>query len=173
MVDVELELRSDGVTPTPPGRTRPERPSWRERRQHLQPRDRRMRRRGLLFVSPWLIGLSLFYVIPLGASLVLSFTDYELVDQDDKPTEFIGLDNWTRLFEDPEVRHSAWVTLKFAVVFLPLSIFLPLALAYLLTSRHLLGPSHLPRRSSTCRRSCRSSPPRSCGRATSTTRPAG
>ena len=133
-----------------------------------------MRRRGLLFVSPWLIGLSLFYVIPLGASLVLSFTDYELVDQDDKPTEFIGLDNWTRLlFDDPTVRESAWVTLKFAVMFLPISIFLPLALAYLLTSRHLRAPGHLPHCSSTCRRSCRSSPPPSCGRATSTTRPGG
>jgi multiple sugar transport system permease protein len=141
VVDVELELRSDGGTPTPSGRSRPERPSWRERRRHLRPRDRRMRRRGLLFVAPWLIGLCAFYLIPLGASLVLSFTDYELVDQDDKPTEFIGLDNWTRLFDDPLVRDSTWVTLKFAVLFLPISIFLPLAFAYLLTSRHLWGSS--------------------------------
>ena len=137
VVDVELELRSGGGTLPSPDRSQPERPSWRERRQRRSPRDRRMRRRGLLFVAPWLIGLSLFYVIPLAASLVLSFTDYQLVDQDDKPTEFIGLDNWTRLFEDPEVRHSAGVTLRFAVLFLPISIVLPLAFAYLLTSRHL------------------------------------
>ena len=72
--------------------------------------------------SPWLIGLSVFYLIPLVASLVFSFTDYELVDQDDKATEFIGLDNWRRLFSDPEVRHSAWVTIKFAVIFVPMSL---------------------------------------------------
>ncbi len=139
VVDVELELRSGGGPVPPPDRAPLERPSWRERRQRRSPRDRRMRRRGLLFVAPWLIGLSVFYLIPLAASLVLSFTSYELVDQDGEPTEFIGLDNWTRLVQDPEVRHSAWVTVKFAALFLPISIFLPLAFAYLLTSRHLWG----------------------------------
>ena len=130
VVDIELEARPGGATPAPPGRAR---------RPRRDPLDRRLRRRGLLFVAPWLIGLCAFYVIPLVASFVLSFTDYELVDQDGKPTTFTGLDNWRRLVEDPEVRHSAWVTLKFAVVFLPMSLFVPLGLAYLLTSRHLWG----------------------------------
>jgi multiple sugar transport system permease protein len=94
-----------------------------------------------LFVSPWLIGLSAFYLIPLVVSLAFSFTNYELVDQDDIDTKFIGLDNWRRLFEDPDVRHSALVTLRFAVIFLPLTMFVPLAVAYLLTSRHLWGSS--------------------------------
>jgi ABC-type sugar transport system permease subunit len=101
--------------------------------------ERRRRRIGLLFVSPWLIGLSLFYLIPLVVSLAFSFTNYELVDQDDVETKFIGLDNWRRLFEDPDVRHSALVTLRFAVIFLPMTMFVPLAIAYLLTSRHLWG----------------------------------
>lgn len=130
VVDVGLEVRPRGASPAPPGRTVPVRRGLRERR---------LRRRGLLFVAPWLIGLAAFYVIPLVASLWLSFTDYELVDQDDKPTEFTGLDNWRRLIDDPDVRHSAWVTLKFAIVFLPMSLLLPLGLAYLLTSRHLWG----------------------------------
>ena len=50
---------------------------------------------------------------------MFSFTNYELVDQDDVDTKFVGLDNWRRLFEDPDVRHSALVTLRFAVIFLP------------------------------------------------------
>ena len=57
----------------------------------------------------------MFYLIPLVASLALSFTDYDLVDHDDEATQFVGLDNWQPPFEDPDVRHSAWVTLKFAV----------------------------------------------------------
>jgi ABC-type sugar transport system permease subunit len=138
-VDVELELRSGGGPVPPPDRAPLEPVGLRERRRRRSRRERRQRRYGLLFVAPWLIGLSAFYLIPLVASLVLSFTDYQLVDQDGKPTEFVGFDNWTRLFEDPEVRHSAWVTIKFAVIFLPLSIFLPLAVAYLLTSRRLWG----------------------------------
>jgi multiple sugar transport system permease protein len=115
--------------------------SGRRRRPRRAVGERRRRRQGLLFVSPWLIGLSVFYLIPLLASLVFSFTDYELVDQDDQATQFIGLDNWRRLFDDPDVRHSAWVTVRFAFLFVPMSMFVPLALAYLLTSRHLWGSS--------------------------------
>jgi multiple sugar transport system permease protein len=90
-------------------------------------------------VAPWLIGLAAFYVIPIVASFAMSFTDYKLVDEDDDGTRFVGLDNWAQLLRDPDVAHSAWVTLKFAAIFLPLSLLGPLALAYLLTARHLWG----------------------------------
>lgn len=102
---------------------------------------RRERRRGLLFVAPWLIGLTLFYALPLVLSLAMSFTDYELVDQDGADTSFIGLDNWRRMFDDPDVATGAWVTFKFALMFIPMSVFLPLAIAYLLTARRLWGRS--------------------------------
>jgi ABC-type sugar transport system permease subunit len=103
--------------------------------------DRRQRRYGLLFVSPWLIGLALFYLIPIFASLGMSFTDYRLVDNDDTGTQFVGLDNWQQLFDDPAVAESALVTLKFALLFLPTVLLVPLGLAYLLTARHLWGKS--------------------------------
>jgi ABC-type sugar transport system permease subunit len=127
----------DAVAPDGPGRanTRPGRSPWARRALG----ERRRRRQGLLFVSPWLFGLSAFYLIPLVASLAFSFTSYELVDRDDVATKFIGLDNWRRLFDDPEVRHSALVTLRFAVIFLPVALLVPLGIAYLLTSRHLWG----------------------------------
>ncbi|NJK44369.1 MAG: sugar ABC transporter permease, partial [Pleurocapsa sp. SU_196_0] len=38
------------------------------------------RRWGLLFLSPWLLGLLLFYVGPMIYSFVLSFTSINLVD---------------------------------------------------------------------------------------------
>ena len=92
-------------------------------------------------MSPWLIGLTLFYVVPLAVSLVMSFTSYELVDQDDTATKFIGFDNWRRLFEDPDVSQGALVTLKFALIFIPMSVVLPLLFAFLLTAKHLWGRS--------------------------------
>lgn len=92
-----------------------------------------------MFVSPWLIGLAAFYVIPIVASLAMSFTDYRLVDNVDTGTQFVGLDNWRQLFRDPAVADSALVTLKFAVLFLPTVLLVPLALAYLLTATHLWG----------------------------------
>ncbi|WP_200308624.1 carbohydrate ABC transporter permease [Streptomyces adelaidensis] len=95
------------------------------------------RRNGLLFVSPWLLGLLLFYIGPMIATLVMSFTDYHYVSESGAGTRFVGLDNWSRLFNDPMVAHSAFVTLKFALLFVPLSVLLPLALAYLMTARGL------------------------------------
>jgi multiple sugar transport system permease protein len=95
------------------------------------------RRWGLLFVSPWLVGLTALFALPLVASLVLSFTSYELIDQDNEGTRFVGLENWRRVFSDPETRHGAWITLRFAIVALPLMLIVPLALAYLLTAKSL------------------------------------
>ena len=73
-------------------------------------------------MSPWLIGLTLFFVVPLVVSLVMSFTDYELVDQDDTPTRFVGLENWRRLFERPRGVARRMGHLRFALIFIPMSI---------------------------------------------------
>ncbi|MDY7102414.1 MAG: sugar ABC transporter permease [Actinomycetota bacterium] len=103
--------------------------------------ERAEQRNGLWFTSPWLIGLTLFYLVPLVASFVMSFTDFELVDSDDSGTNFVGFDNWSRLFRDPDVVTSAGVTVRFALLFLPTSILVPLLFAYVLTARHLWGRS--------------------------------
>jgi multiple sugar transport system permease protein len=44
---------------------------------------------GLLFISPWIIGLLAFTAYPILASLYYSFTRYTVIDA----PEFIGLDN--------------------------------------------------------------------------------
>jgi ABC-type sugar transport system permease subunit len=100
-------------------------------------RRKRERRNGLLFVSPWLLGLLLFYIGPMIATLVMSFTDYHYASDDGTGTRFVGLANWSRLFDDPTVGHSTIVTLKFGLLFVPVSVLLPLALAYLMTARGL------------------------------------
>ncbi|MEL6981100.1 MAG: sugar ABC transporter permease, partial [Actinomycetota bacterium] len=103
--------------------------------------ERRERRWGLLFVTPWLLGLVLLFIAPLVLSLLMSFTNYELIDTDDQDIAWVGLDNWQRVFDDPEVGNGLLVTLKFAVMFVPVSTLLPLAVAYLLTSERLWGRS--------------------------------
>ena len=96
---------------------------------------RRRGRIGLWFVMPWVVGFLLWYAIPMVASLWFSFTDFNLVSNE--PTEFIGLDNWQRLFTDPAVRQSAWNTIVFGAIALPVAIFFPMFLAYLLVSKAL------------------------------------
>ena len=49
---------------------------------------------GLLFISPWIIGVLLFTAGPFLASFILSFTEYDIVS----PAEWIGLENYERMF---------------------------------------------------------------------------
>ncbi len=107
------------------------------------PRRSRLRQRqgraAFVFVLPWVLGFLLFYAIPMAASLWFSFTDFSLTSPD--PPSHVGVDNWRRLTTDPLVASSAWVTVKFGLLSLPLVILVPLGFAWLLTSKHLWGRS--------------------------------
>ncbi len=96
---------------------------------------RKRGRAGLWFVAPWIIGFFLWYAGPMVASLWFSLTDFNLVSN--RPTSFVGLANWERFFADPEVRRTAWVTIRFAMYALPAAILVPMGLAYLLVSKAL------------------------------------
>ena len=98
---------------------------------------KRRGRVGLWFVMPWIVGFFLWYAVPIVTSLWFSFTDFQLVTNE--PTHFVGLDNWVRMFNDPEVRQSVLVTLKFGLIALPLTMIVPVTLAYLLVTRSLRG----------------------------------
>lgn len=88
---------------------------------------------GFLFLLPWLIGLLVFTVGPMIASLYLSFTDYNLLRSPlADPPPFIGLDNYTRMVGDPAFWNAFRVTIVYVVTSVPLQLALALALALLL-----------------------------------------
>ena len=62
-----------------------------------------------VFLLPWFISLALIVVGPLVASLYLSFTNYDLFQD----PEFIGLENYTRLFQDERLAQSLQVTFTY------------------------------------------------------------
>lgn len=97
--------------------------------------ERYQRRWGLLFISPWIIGFLAFFFLPMLASAIFSFLEFDLIRPED--AEFVGLDNYRKWFSDPLVRDSLLVTFKFAVFMIPLSLVLPLGLAWLLTLKGL------------------------------------
>lgn len=97
------------------------------------------RRWGLGFVSPWIVGFLLFYLLPMLASLAFSFMEFDLIRPEE--AHFVGLQNYRRWFGDPLVWESLLVTVKFAAIMIPLSLALPLGLAWLLTSKSLWGKS--------------------------------
>ena len=85
------------------------------------------------FISPWVIGFVCLTVGPMVASLVLSFTDNNLVSR--RGTSFVGLDNYHRaLFEDPLVLQSLKVTTYYATAAVALDLVVGLLLALLLNS---------------------------------------
>lgn len=108
--------------------------------------DRREMRWGLLFLSPWLFGFFVFTFLPLVASLIFSFLDLRITDGIFTSPDFIGLENYTNMFTDPQIWSqeggtlgSLWITVRFGLIALPVGIFLPLALAMLLNNPHLKG----------------------------------
>jgi len=94
------------------------------------------RRWGWIFLSPWIFGFVVFTAAPIIASLVFTFTDFNLANAE---ITFVGLDNWKKLFSDPLTLTSLGVTLRFAVLAVPVGILLPLGLATMLNSKYLFG----------------------------------
>ncbi len=86
---------------------------------------------GLLLVSPYLIHLIVFVVGPLLASFYFSFTQYDMLN----PPEWSGLDNYTKLINEPLFWKSLKNTIYFAVLFVPLQAFLALILAAALNQK--------------------------------------
>jgi len=87
-------------------------------------------RAGLAFVSPWLVGMGLFMLYPVAASLYYSFCEYSVLDR----ARPIGLANYADLARDALFWRSLLNTLYYAVLAVPLGLVLALSLALLLNS---------------------------------------
>ena len=92
---------------------------------------------GLIFIAPWIVGFLAFSAIPMVASLVLSLTDFDPRQADE--IRFIGLDNYARMFGDPAFIKASLVTLRFALIVVPLTLAFALAVALIVNSTLLAG----------------------------------
>jgi len=92
---------------------------------------------GFLFISPWMIGFLFLTLAPMVATFVFTFTNINLIQ--DRPIEFVGLDNYAHLLRDARTWDALLVTFKFAAIALPIGLILPFAVALLLNSKSLRG----------------------------------
>ncbi|MFE5916534.1 carbohydrate ABC transporter permease [Streptomyces sp. NPDC056468] len=103
------------------------------------PRGRRSLSRhnltGWLFSTPFLVLFGLFMLFPIVATLLMSFTDFGARNVT-RPleAEFVGLDNYTRLFQDDTFLKALFNTAYFVVVGVPATIVLGLLAAILLNN---------------------------------------
>ena len=103
----------------------------------LSPLARREARWGYIFIGPWLIGFFVFTLAPMIASLAFTFTNLSL--EQEQPLAFVGLRNWITMVGDAQVWSSLGVTIKFALLLLPVAMLLPFLLALGLNSRSVKG----------------------------------
>ena len=80
---------------------------------------------GYLFIFPAVVGFIIFFALPAVRGLLISFTDWNLLT----PAEYVGLQNYQRLFNDPNFWNSVQVTIKYVLFNIPLQIILAMALA--------------------------------------------
>jgi len=92
---------------------------------------------GYLFISPWLIAFLVFTVIPIIASLYLSFTNYDILSA----PVFSGFANYERMFfKDPRYWKAVSSTLFYVFTAIPLRLIFALLVAMLLNNSYRMTP---------------------------------
>jgi multiple sugar transport system permease protein len=91
---------------------------------------------GWWFVAPALAIIFLFFLAPIFASLLLSFTDFDIYALADwQNLRFVGLDNYHQLFNTPRFWTALKNTLYFVLLGGPLSVAVSLGAALLLEAK--------------------------------------
>ncbi|MGW6459478.1 carbohydrate ABC transporter permease [Streptomyces sp. NPDC055078] len=119
----------DGRDPAGAAGPTPSGPGPRKRRAGVQ------NLAGWLFSTPFLVLFAVFMALPIIATLVMSFTDFGLRNVTDPfSAEFIGFENYTKLFDDEKFLKALFNTAYFVVVGVPLTIGAGLVVAVLLNN---------------------------------------
>ncbi|HJR41623.1 MAG TPA: sugar ABC transporter permease [Gemmatimonadaceae bacterium] len=89
-----------------------------------------------LFLAPALTLITVFFFLPVVASLLLSVTDFDLYAVADRSNaRFVGFDNYARLMQTPLFWTALKNTLYFALVGGPLTVLVSLGAALLVNAR--------------------------------------
>jgi multiple sugar transport system permease protein len=86
---------------------------------------------GWAFVAPAVVLIAIFFLIPIGWSLLISFQANNLI----APPHYIGLANYKALTKDPAFRSAIGHTLLYTAIFVPVSVTGALALAVALNRK--------------------------------------
>jgi multiple sugar transport system permease protein len=96
--------------------------------------ERSERRILWLMAAPFVVGVSALVIVPAGGSLVMAFSEWDLV----RSPRFIGFANFRELIDDPVFRISLRNSLSFTLTAVPVRLVGALALALLLHHRSRL-----------------------------------
>ena len=85
--------------------------------------------RSLCFLSPSLLGVGLFFILPFGVVVYYSMIDGV------GSKNFVGIENFIKLFDNSAFKMAAGNTLSFSLVAVPLAVVLAMVLALMLECR--------------------------------------
>lgn len=85
-----------------------------------------------VLVAPASLLILLIYILPIVTVLIMSFTDYTLVSD---YFEFIGFENYAKMFSDAAFLNALKNTVIYAAIFLPAAFVIPLVLALMIQKR--------------------------------------
>ena len=109
------------------------RPKTKERHSHLTPAERREKRKerlvSLAFVSPSLLGILIFFVLPFFVVIYYAFVNNPVLH------EFVGFDNFRNLFQNQSLRLAAKNTAIFSLISVPSAVMGSLLLAFMLSQK--------------------------------------
>jgi multiple sugar transport system permease protein len=100
-------------------------------RPRLGPVERRNLRWGLLFISPWLFGFFALGIFPILYTFYLSLTRYSGF----RDPVFIGFQNYPRMVADPDFWTSAYNTLYYTLLAVPIGVVVAMVLAMAMNQR--------------------------------------
>ena len=84
---------------------------------------------GLAYITPFIVGLFLFTAFPFFSSLVLSFTDYDLINE----PMYIGFEHYDYMFRDDDLFwKSMGVTFAYVFLSVPIKLTFALFIAFIL-----------------------------------------
>lgn len=84
----------------------------------------------IAFTSPWIIGFLVITLIPMISSIVISFTDWNILTD----PKWVGIQNYIDIFNDPLFYKSLKVTLLYTAFSVPINVILSLFIALLLNN---------------------------------------
>lgn len=108
-------------------------------RQKIGRKERENRIKFFTYITPWLIGLSLFTIVPMILSVIYSFTDVKMTTVNSDPLNFIQFDNYIYIFtEDKDFQQAILNTFVYAIIKVALIVLLALLFALVL-NRKIFG----------------------------------
>lgn len=86
---------------------------------------------GYVLIAPWILGILCFQLWPIIQSLLMSFTNDNLLND----PAFIGLENYNKMFQDDVFYQAVKVTFKYVFIAVPAKILFALCIALILNMK--------------------------------------